>query len=146
MGMLYPNDYGAVSDIQNAYRTIHVIPSHRQYQGMRWDTGGGEVYLEDLRLCFGLRCAPYAFTQFSDFLVKCCVKQGAVRCVNYLDDFVMLGASEQECCEAQMVLHNVLNNFGFEVADKKVTSPSKEFQISGHTHQFSEHDDFYRPG
>ena len=129
--MLWPGDHGAVSDIESAYRTVHIIPSHRTYQGFRWRIEGELYCMEDLRLCFGLRCAPYIFTQFSDFIVKCCNKLGVARCVNYLDDFVVLGHSESDCAEYQSVLHRVLCNFGFKVATKKVTKSSPVFKYLG---------------
>ena len=129
--IMHPYDWGAVSDIASAYRTLHILPSHRRYQGLKWEMSTGEVYLEDLRLCFGLRCAPFAFTQFSNFLVKSCAKLGVKRCVNYLDDFVVLGGSQEECEEAQEMLHRVLHNFGFVVADQKVTKPSQLFKYLG---------------
>ena len=131
IGIMYPYDYGAVSDISNAYRSIHVVPSHRKFQGIKWRLEGSQRYMEDLRLCFGLRCAPYAFTQYSNFVVKCCGKLGADRCVNYLDDFVVLGGSEKDCAHAQDTLHRVLVNFGFEVAEKKVTPPRQKFKYLG---------------
>lgn len=131
VGMLYPYDFGAVSDISSAYRTIHVLPAHRKFQGVKWDMGQGQVYMEDLRLCFGLRCAPFCFTQFSNFLVKCSMKQGIDRCINYLDDFVVLGSSRVECGESQAVLHRVLKNFGFGLAERKVTKPAQVFKYLG---------------
>ena len=131
VGMLYPYDFGAVSDISSAYRTIHVLPAHRKFQGVSWNMGQGQVYMEDLRLCFGLRCAPFCFTQFSNFLVKCGGKQGIDRCINYLDDFVVLGSSESECGDSQAVLHRVLKNFGFGLAEKKVTAPAQVFKYLG---------------
>ena len=131
VGMLHPMDYGAVTDIESAYRTIHVSPAHRTFQGFKWVINGEEEYLEDLRLCFGLRSAPFIFTQFSDFIVKCCDKLGASRCVNYLDDFAVLGHTEMECSVAQELLHNVLWNFGFKVAENKVVKPSQSFKYLG---------------
>lgn len=131
VSLMYPFEYGAVSDIASAYRTIHVTPSHRTYQGCAWNFGEGRVYMEDLRLCFGLRSAPYAFTQFSNFVVKCCNIQGAGRCVNYLDDFVVLGGSEGECQESQDILHSMLINFGFKVAEDKGSPPSQRFKYLG---------------
>ena len=131
VGMLWPMDHGAVSDIASAYRTIHVKPNHRTFQGLKWCLKGRMEYIEDLRLCFGLRSAPFIFTQFSDFLVKCCEKLGTTRCVNYLDDFVVLGASVDECAEAQSTLHRVLVNFGFDLAQEKVLPPSRVFKYLG---------------
>lgn len=123
--MMHESDFGAVSDIASTYRAMHIIPSHRCFQGFRWDLGRGPEFFEDLRLCFGGHCSPYAFIKFSDFVVKCINKMGVSRSVNYLDDFVVLGASEAECASNQELLHNMLFNFGFEVKSEKVTAPSQ---------------------
>ena len=96
--------------------------------GFKWVVEGAENYLEDLRLCFRLRSAPFFFTQFLDFVVKGCDKLGASRCVNYLDDFGVLGHTKLECSVAQELLHNVLWNFGFKVAESKVVKPSQSFK------------------
>ena len=125
------DDWGAVSDISSAYRTIHIIPSHRTYQGFQWDIGDGVNFYKDLRLCFGLKCVPYAFTKFSDFLVKCCYKQGADRIVNYLDDFGILGDSSSSCQDSQDILYRMFLNFGFKVAEAKSTTPCKQFKFLG---------------
>ena len=34
-------DWGAVSDIASAYRGVHMLPSHRKFQGFQLDSGGG---------------------------------------------------------------------------------------------------------
>ena len=131
VGMMHPLDHGAVTDISEAYRTIHVIPSHRKYQGFCWDTGAGVDYYEDLHLCFGLRCAPYCFTKFSDFIVKCCTKFGVKRCINYLDDFAVLGDSYESCWESQNILQRMCVNLGFRVEETKSTAPAQIFKYLG---------------
>ena len=131
VGMLHPMDHGAVTDISEAYRTIHVIPSQRRFQGFRWDTGHGMNYHEDLRLCFGLKSAPYCFTKFSDFVVKCCSKFGVHRCVNYLDDFAVLGDSYEDCMESQTILRCMCVNLGFKIEASKSTDPSQSFKYLG---------------
>ena len=128
---LDPLDYCAVSDIKGAYRSVNVLPSHRDYQGFQWDLGDGNVYFNDLCICFGLRSAPFIFTQLSNFCVKCVQHEGVCHCVNYLDDFIVSGHSEAQCSAAQDKLHQVLSHLGFVIAEKKVITPSQEVKYLG---------------
>ena len=89
------------------------------------------MWFNDLCLCFGLRCAPWIFTQISDFCVKCVNTTGVGRCINYLDDFIVIGNDYQECDEAQKILHSVLCSLGFVVADKKVIPPCQVITYLG---------------
>ena len=129
--VLDPMDYCAVTDIKGAYRSVNVTPSHRDYQGFKWDLGEGDVFFNDLCICFGLRSAPFLFTQISNFCVKCVNHEGVRRCFNYLDDFIVVGSDKQDCKAAQDKLHNVLTDLGFIIADNKVVHPGQEVKYLG---------------
>ena len=124
-------DYSGVSDISSAYRSVNVLPSHREFQGFQWDSGDGDVWYTDLCLCFGLKSAPWIFTQISDFCVKCVHKEGVGRCVNYLDDFIVLSSNYDNCAKAQDTLHSVLRNLGFIISEKKVSKPNQVTKYLG---------------
>ena len=59
--------YTATVDISSAYRSISVHPSHWTYQGVRWWIDEELICLKDTRICFGLKNAPYLFSQISNF-------------------------------------------------------------------------------
>ena len=90
----------ATVDIAAAYRSIAISPDQWRYQGVSWKVNGVDTYITDTRLCFGLRCAPYVFTQISDFIVKCLARRGFHRVISYLDDFLLFGDSRVECIRA----------------------------------------------
>ena len=46
-------------------------------------------------------------------------------CVNYLDDFLVMGKNFQECQKAQLQLHSVLRRLGFYLSYKKIRSPAQ---------------------
>ena len=129
--LLEPNEFCAVSDISSAYRSINVLPGHRQFQGFKWDIGSGDVWFNDLCLCFGLKCAPWIFTQVSDFCVKCTKLEGVDRCINYLDDFIVIAKDKDSCESAQQNLHIVLTRLGFKIATKKVSPPAQVLTYLG---------------
>ena len=116
--------YMATVDIASAYRSIHIREDQWTYQGIMWPVGGDLVPLWDARLAFGLRCAPFIFSEISDFVATTMGRLG-FRCVaNYLDDFLVFGESFQECQLAQSTLITLLGDLGFCVSWKKCASPS----------------------
>ena len=129
--IIYPGCYMATVDISSAYRSISINPSQWKYQGVRWILNGSEELLFDVRVCFGVRNAPYLFTQISNFITRCMARRGYCDMVNYLDDFLVLGDSFSSCQEAQMTLISILISLGFEIAWKKCSSPSTTTQYLG---------------
>lgn len=129
--MLSPNMYMASVDISAAYRSILVHPSQWKYQGISWCIDGSPTYLLDTHLCFGLRCAPYVFTQISNFIIRCLKRRGFVNCTSYLDDFLVTGRTREECWQAQQALINILRSLGFFVAWEKCVSPSQNITYLG---------------
>lgn len=118
-------------DINNAYRSIMVHPSQWGYQGISWVIDGVPTYLMDTHICFGLRCAPYLFTQVSNFVLRCLQRRGFTRCVVYLDDFLVLGQTKKECQEAQNCLIEILRSLGFGISWSKCASPSQDITYLG---------------
>ena len=121
----------ATVDIAAAYRSIAISPDQWKYQGVSWKVNGVDTYITDTRLCFGLRCAPYVFTQISDFVVKCLARRGFHRVISYLDDFLLFGDSRVECIRAQSELIHLLGDLGFQVAWHKCSSPSQRTRYLG---------------
>ena len=61
---LEKDDYLCVVDIDNAYRSINIYPSHVPFQAFSWiDSQGKKTVYQDHCLCFGIKSAPYIFTQ-----------------------------------------------------------------------------------
>ena len=92
--IMEPRCYFSVIDIKAAYMSVNVFPPHRTYQGFVWNIGGEDCYFQDNCLCFGLKCAPYIFSQISDFVIRC-MRRGHNRVFSYLDDFIVLDDSEK---------------------------------------------------
>lgn len=129
--MLFPGAFTATVDISAAYRTIPINPKHREYQGIRWKVGGKLRYLVDTHMCFGLKYAPFIFTQISNFIVRCMQRRGYYRVVNYIDDFICAGSTYGECQHVQKVLINLLIRLGFAVAWDKCVGPSQRTKYLG---------------
>ena len=129
------NDFMCVVDIASAYRSVPINPSHSKFQGMRWDfdDGSGDVLLQENRLSFGLKCAPYIFSLLSDLVVNIVRSKGVERIVNYLDDFVITESSYERCHESQNILLGVIRQMGFSISWKKVSLPSRKTVFLGIT-------------
>lgn len=93
--LMNPGDYSATIDISAAYRSVSVFPSYWTCQGIRWNINGVEKFLVDTRLCFGLRSAPYIFTQISNFVVRAMARRGIFKMANYLDDYIVFAPTCQ---------------------------------------------------
>lgn len=120
-------EYMAVVDIRSAYRSVNVCADHRRFQGFLWEYEGRDRFFTDNCLCFGLRCAPYVFTQITEFLIRCMNKQGFHRVYGYIDDFLIIGSSQEECAEGLRVFLDLLDNLGFLVAWDKLERPSHSY-------------------
>ena len=114
----------AVTDITSAYRSIMVRPSDRTVQGLAWDLNGHGTFIQDNFLSFGTRVAPYIFNSVTDAVSRYLMAHG-IFCVNYLDDFIVMGDDLQSCKEAQLFLHSTLRSLGFYISYKKVRPPSR---------------------
>lgn len=123
--MVSPNCYMASIDIEAAYRSVLVHPAQWTYQGLSWNINGVKTYLCDTHLCFGLRCAPYLFTQISNFVIRCLKRRGFNRCLVYLDDFIVMGDTWVECNHAHQTLIQILRSLGFFISWSKCVSPTQ---------------------
>ena len=123
--------YMATVDIASAYRTVSIRPDQWTYQGVAWPIEGALKYLYDVRLSFGLRCAPFIFTQLSDFVVRTMERLGYPNVISYLDDFIIVESSRDNCVSAQSVLFELLGSIGFQAAWDKCTAPSTKVRYLG---------------
>lgn len=128
---LVGNEFMAVVDVKSAYRSINISPSHRKFQGFSWKLNGIDRYYTDNCISFGLRCAPYIFTQFTEFLVRAMKRRGFARVYGYIDDFLLVGSDRQECWDMLNVFLRLLRDLGFYVSWEKLQTPAQEIRYLG---------------
>ena len=104
LAMLQEGDYMAVVDIKSAYRAVPIFPDHRKYLGLKWEINGKTVFIEDSRLCFGLCLGPSYFDKILGFVYNILADMYNIQAVNYLDDFIVIGATLEEATWAQKVV------------------------------------------
>ena len=113
-----------VVDIKSAYRAVPIMEKHRKYLGFRWELDGVTRTYVDNRLCFGLRLGPQFFQYISNFIHDTLWHCYKVKTVNYLDDFIAVCNTYDNCLLAQKCILSTLRNLGFHVAYDKVSPPS----------------------
>ena len=123
--------YMSVLDIKGAYRSIPVCAEHRQFQGFRWEIAGKMEYLINNSLAFGLSSAPYLFTQFTEFVVRCMNRRGFDRVFGYLDDFLIMEETQELCKIALESLMKLLRSLGFYLNYTKLITPSQVIRYLG---------------
>lgn len=85
------------------------------------------------RLSFGLRCAPNIFNDLSNFIVLVAKSYGVVNVTNYLDDFIIMAHTQEECLRQRNILIEVMEFLGFKISKNKVTNPSRVATFLGIT-------------
>ena len=110
----------AKMDIKQAYRNVPVSPEDRVLLGMCWE---GKVYV-DTALPFGLRSAPLIFTALAEALLWIMRQKGASNTVNYIDDFVTVGAPDSQECECNStIMHETCEEVGLPTEPEKDEGP-----------------------
>lgn len=107
------NDFMAVTDIKNAYRSDPINPDQSTFQGIRWEVNSEERGFVDRRLCFGLHCGPFYFNLLSEFMANSMSRLYGMRIVNYLDDFFITDSSFESRQNSQS---NVIKSYVFLVS------------------------------
>lgn len=117
----------ATIDLKDAYYMLPIYRPHRKYLRFLFN---GRLY-QFTCLPFGLSSAPFTFTKLLK-PVNEYLRSRNVTSVNYLDDFLMLGCSEEECSRNVELTTSLLRNLGFIVnATKSFLSPSTQCKFLG---------------
>ena len=97
-------------DLKDAYLQIPIHPLSRKL--LRF-TAGGRAWQFKV-FCFGLSTAPQVFTRVM-VPVSSVLPQSAVRMLRYLDDWLILASSRNECCWARGKVLSLCQELGIAV-------------------------------
>lgn len=125
--LMLPNTEMATLDIEDAYLSVPIHPTHKKFLRFQWR---GVTY-EFSTLPFGLSTAPFIFTKIIRPVISFLREEGFESIV-YLDDFLLLGPSKT-ICRANVQAHiNLLSSLGFTINFKKSElEPAKERKYLG---------------
>lgn len=125
--LISPGDYLASIDLEDAYLLVPIYNEHRKFLRFRFQ---GQLFQFRV-LPFGLASAPYIFTK----ILKPVVSSLRVRnffSVIYLDDFLLVAASYDQCLDNISTTMELLSSLGFLINKRKsVLIPSRACQFLG---------------
>ena len=133
VGISSPNCFYAKVDLKSAYRSVKIHPSNHKLTGLKWlfQGEGTPTYLIDNRLPFGARKSPAIFHHLTQAVRRMMNRRGFNNIIVYLDDFLIVANSKDECITAMNVLINLLRKLGFAINWSKVAGPSKSIIFLG---------------
>ena len=107
---MLPESFMATLDLEDAYLLVPLEKQHRKYIRFQWH----KATYEYTALPFGLSTAPYIFTKIMRPVVSY-LRQKGFQSVIYLDDFLFIGLSLEECQANVNASLNLLLSLGFRI-------------------------------
>ena len=103
---LKPGYYMAKVDLESAYRSVRVHPDDYESTGLKWRFPGESQpqYMFDARLPFGAKRAPGIFHRITQSVKHMMERRGFTSLVVYLDDWLIVAPTKEECQECMRVL------------------------------------------
>ena len=114
MRLMFKNCHMASIDLKNAYFLWPVRQKCRKLLRFHCEN----IYYEFTCIPFGLSTAPFTFTKLTKPVIAFLRKRG-VLCLVYLDDFLILGNSEQKCRKNVKLTVSLLESLGLLVNCEK---------------------------
>lgn len=125
--LLDKNNFMATLDLKDAYFLIPINPNDRKKLRFEWKS---QLYEFNV-LPFGLCTAPYVFTKLLKPVLQWLRSRGWIS-VNYLDDFLCIGQSYDECVNNINKTQNFLQYLGFVINfNKSQVTPKTECKFLG---------------
>ena len=121
------NDWMCSVDLKDAYLQVPIHQDSRKY--LRFVTSQGAFQFRSL--CFGLSTAPQVFTRVMAPVAVILHRLG-VRILRYLDDWLILAATKEQCLRARDIVLQVCSDLGIQINwDKSILTPSQETTYLG---------------
>lgn len=126
------DNYLAKIDLASAYRSVRIHPDEHELTGLSWTFEGhsNPTYMIDTRLPFGARLSPFIFNTLTQAVGDIMTARGH-KVVIYLDDFLCIADTFQECLDTQTELWNLLRQLGFAINYKKMEGPARSMVFLG---------------
>ena len=129
--LLWPNYYMAKVDLKSAYRSVKISEHSQKFTGLKWIINNTTVFLKDTKLPFGSKLSPGIFHRLGQSVKRMMERRGFRDLVVYLDDFLVIAPTKQECQLALNTLLKLLRQLGFSINWNKVVDPAKQLIFLG---------------
>ena len=127
MAAIKQGDWLSSIDLKDAYFLVPVLRASRKLLRFTWGTQPFHFRV----LCFGLSPAPQVFTRMVAPVSAVFLRQG-FRLLRYLDDWLILAASEQEAFIATRSLITLCSQLGLRINWKKSSlTPTQSMTFLG---------------
>ena len=120
-------------DLANAYRCVKIHPSNYKATELKWRfvNDNFDTFLIDERLSFGASKSPEVFNILTQAVRAIMAQKGYKTIVCYLDDFLIVAQTYDECIHTLNVLIHLLRQLGFHLNYNKVEGPSQNLTFLG---------------
>ena len=110
-------------DIANAYRSVKIHSSNYKATGGKWrfNIDKHYTYLIDERLPLGAARSPQIFNAITQAVRAIMTKKGYRTIVCYLDDFLIIASTYDECLQALNVLLRLLRELEFDLKSTTIS-------------------------
>ena len=128
-----PGYFMAKLDLESAFRSVPLHPDEFEVTGMKFKFPGNSrsSYLYDTRLPFGAKKSPSIFNRLTQSVRRMMAKRGYHRLIAYLDDFLIVAPTKEECKAALNTLLRLLRDLGFAISYNKVEAPTQIITFLG---------------
>ena len=114
-------------DLGSAYYQIPLAKTAQQYLVFR---ANGKLWVP-CGMPFGINLAPLTFTKVMKAAIRK-IREAGIKTVVYLDDILILAATEEECRSAIQKTRSTLEEMGFMInLEKSVLKPKKKVEFLG---------------
>lgn len=125
--LMEENCFMATIDLKDAYFLIPIHDKFRKYLRFQFN----DLIYEYTCIPFGISTGPYIFSKLTKPVISILRSQG-ISCVVYLDDFCILGSSEQQCAVNVKITVKLLLSLGFVINfEKSCLKPSQNCKFLG---------------
>ena len=129
--LMTPGCFFAKVDLRSAYRRVKLSPESQKVTGFKWNFDGKVLYLKDTRLPFGGKLSPGIFHRLTQAVKRMMGRKGFNLVIVYLDDFLIIADSKEECAQALNCLIQLLRKLGFAIHWGKVIDPTNRITFLG---------------
>jgi hypothetical protein len=132
MDVVRPGDFMARIDVSEFYRNFPMAFHHWRDLGFQWTVFGEEepAIMCETRMPFGLCTAPGMADRLTSAIVRH-MKSKGFTVVGYLDDFLIIANTQEECQEAYVYLLWFLRDLGLPVNEEKCVGPTQTLVFLG---------------
>ena len=123
----------AKNDLRHANCSIPIHLDNYQATGCKWQFSGDQhfTYFNDTRSPFGAKSSPEIFHLITQSVRCMMARRGFTDIIVHLDDFLIIGATQELCQLVYDTLLQLLLDLGFSISYHKLVAPTQHLTFLG---------------